>query len=268
MFLTGATVPGGDASNEDWMAATPDLIVVLDGATVRTETGCHHGPAWYTRKLGASIIAIAADRQLALPDVLAAAIVDVANLHPECDLQRPGAPSAAVGIVRVQDKALHYIVLGDVTIVADTTAGLEVISDHRVSKTAAAERALADQYPIGAPEKADALIAMKRVELDAQNREGGYWIAAAVPAAVEHALVGEFDAAAVRQFALLSDGASRLVDDFQTTTWEEALDLLANSGPTELIRRVREIEDADPLGERYHRNKKSDDATAIYASTR
>jgi len=53
MIFTGATVAGDPAiPNEDWTAVTPDLVVMLDGATVRTETGCIHGAAWYARKLG------------------------------------------------------------------------------------------------------------------------------------------------------------------------------------------------------------------------
>jgi DNA-binding transcriptional regulator YdaS (Cro superfamily) len=266
MFFTGATIPGGAGENEDWMAATSDLIVVLDGATVRTNTGCRHGPAWYTRKLGTSIIATAADRNLPLSDVLAAAIVDVANLHSECDLERPGAPSAAAAIVRCDQEVLRYIVLGDCTLVADTSSGLEVISDGRVSATAPAERAEADRHLIGSPEKAAALVAMKHVELAAQNTEGGYWISAAEPSVVEHAIVGELDAPEVRQFAVLSDGAARLVNEFGRSTWPGVLALLASAGPEELIDQVREIETADPLGQRYRRNKQSDDATVIYST--
>ncbi|SFW11854.1 protein phosphatase 2C domain-containing protein [Amycolatopsis australiensis] len=265
MFFSGTTVPGGASENEDWLAATPDLIVVLDGATVRTETGCHHGPAWYTRKLGAAIIASAADRNLTLSQVLANAIVEVAKLHPQCDLKRPGAPSAGAAIVRQDGNILRYIALGDVSIVLKTDADVEVVSDERVSATARAERAEADRYLIGEPEKAAALVRMKEAELAAQNQEGGYWIAAANPAAVEHALVGQLDIATITQIAVLSDGAARLVKDFKLASWDEVIELLASSGPHQLIKRVREVEEDDPLGEKYRRNKKSDDATAVYA---
>ncbi len=48
-------MPGDPGTpNEDWVAVTSDLVVVLDGATVRTETGCVHGAAWYTGELGAA----------------------------------------------------------------------------------------------------------------------------------------------------------------------------------------------------------------------
>ncbi|WP_027936310.1 hypothetical protein [Amycolatopsis sp. ATCC 39116] len=265
MIFAGTTVPGGAGENEDWLAATPDLVVVLDGATVRTETGCHHGPAWYTRKLGAAIIAAAADRQLTLGEILSTAIAEVTQLHPECDLTRPGAPSAGVAIVRDEGTVLRYLVLGDITIAADVAAGIKVISDDRVSSTALAERAAADRHLIGTPEKAAALIKMKEIELAAQNHDGGYWIASADPTVVDHAIAGEFRTDDLRQFALLSDGAARLVTGFGFISWDQALDLLATAGPAELINRTRAAEEADPLGERYPRNKKSDDATVVYA---
>jgi hypothetical protein len=63
---------------------------------------------------------------------------------------------------------------------------------------------------------------------------------------------------------LLSDGASRLVDVFGLATWDELLVLLEESGPGELVRRVRAAEAADPQGRRWPRTKGSDDATPIY----
>ena len=63
--------------------------------------------------------------------------------------------------------------------------------------------------------------------------------------------------------ALLSDGASRLVDPFGLATWEELLEL-AESGPDELLRQVRAAEAVDPEGRQWPRTKRSDDATAVY----
>lgn len=266
MHVAAATAPGGRAENEDWLAVTTRLAVVIDGATARVASGCSHGPAWYARSLGAAVAAGAADPDRTLTEVLAAAIAEVAALHPRCDLSRPGAPSAAVGVVRHEGAVVRWLVLGDVTLVVDTAAGLEVICDDRVGRVAVAERAEADRYPLGAPEKDAALVAMKQAELAAQNRDGGYWIAAADPVAVEHALTGAVDTATVRRFALLSDGAARLVTDFGHATWSDVLDLLATAGPAELIDRVRAVEDGDPAGRKHRRTKKSDDATIIYAS--
>jgi len=256
--FTASGTPSGP--NEDWLSAGSDVVVVLDGATVRTGTGCRHGVVWYVRNLGARLVAEAADESRPLPDVLAGAIRGVAARHPECDLDHPGTPSAAVGIVRVEGDGIGYAVLGDVSLVVDTGDGITVVCDDRVSRTAPAERTAVDDHPIGAPEKAEALVRMKHAELAARNRPGGYWIAAADPDAARHALVGRVPL--VRRFALLSDGAARAVDLFRVLDWGEALDL----SPEDLVARVREVEAADPLGEGFPRNKASNDATVVHVT--
>lgn len=266
MNFTGATIAGSvDTPNEDWSATTSDLIVVLDGATVRTETGCEHGAAWYARKLGASIIGNAASRSIPLTEVLAESIRDVAALHKDsCDLSHPGSPSAGVAIARLDGGELRYLVLGDVTVVLDTADGVTAISDQRISASAAEERAEVDRHPIGSQEKAAALIPMKLAELAARGEE--YWVAAAEPSSVQHSITGSLPMESVRRLAVLTDGAARWVDLFRAGGWDSVLGVLARNGPGWFIQRlVRPIEQADPLGVRYPRNKVSDDATVVFA---
>ena len=44
MQVTIAAEPGSlSRANEDSTAAGPDIFVLLDGATARTDTGCIHG---------------------------------------------------------------------------------------------------------------------------------------------------------------------------------------------------------------------------------
>ena len=87
------------ASNEDFIAATPGGVVVIDGASVPAGlgTGCIHGTAWFARRLGTQLLALLttqADRSPA--DSLARAITDVAALHADtCDLDNPGTPSSS-----------------------------------------------------------------------------------------------------------------------------------------------------------------------------
>jgi hypothetical protein len=263
MYMTGATNPQG--KNEDWMACSSDLIVVLDGATVRTATSCDHGPAWYTRKLGAAIIGHAASWSMPLREVLAAAIRDVAELHSTtCDLNDPAAPSAAVGIVRIEGDTTRYLVLGDITIIADIDGTIEVVSDDRVSQTATAERHEADGHLIGTAEKDAAMRKMKLAELAAKNVTGGYWIAGSDPTAAKQAIVGEWQTKAISRMATLSDGAARFVDLFGRGGWLSVLEILKHNGPVRFLEHVRLAENADPRGERYPRNKRSDDATVVY----
>ncbi len=260
-----ATEPGSsDKDSEDWAYADDDLIVVLDGATTRTDTGCIHGVPWYVRQLGAAIVRNSSDHTASLTDAVAAAITDVLRLHPQCDLTHPGSPSAAVGVVRITAVELVYLVLGDVSLVMMSPQDVKVVSDSRVSGTAAAERAEADRHPIGSPAKAAALLAMKHIELAERNREGGYWIAETDPKAVEHALTGAVPLDRISQFAVLTDGAARAVE-FDLYDWPQAFATMAKGGPSALIRSVRAAENTDLYGIRWPRNKISDDATIVFA---
>jgi hypothetical protein len=263
---TASEASGPKTPNEDWACATEGLIVVLDGATARTETGCIHGVAWYTGKLGSALTGLATDRDTPLNVALSAAIQHTADQHRDCDLRHPGTPSAATAVLRLNATWVEYLVLGDVTIVADTSDGVQVITDNRVSATAKAERSEADRYPFGSAEKQAALLRMKHAELAARNRPGGYWIAAENPTVTIHSIQGKFVLDEVRRIAVLTDGAARIVDLFGLLDWPAVLDVLDDDGPTELIRRVRAIEAADPTCTRWARNKSSDDATAAYAA--
>jgi hypothetical protein len=263
MFFTAASIPGDPAvPNEDWVSVTSDAIVMLDGATIRTETGCEHGAAWFARELG-SELSVRASRAHSLKTALATSINQVAQWHGRtCDLDHPGTPSAAVAVIQRTDAGLRYLVLGDITVVIETPDELLTVADHRISASAAAERAEADRYPIGSEQKAAALVAMKHVELAARGRE--YWVAAADPTAAYHALTGEI--ANPSRIAVLTDGAARYVDLFKLAGWESVLRILGTSGPAWYIdKMIRKIEAADLRGVRYPRNKRSDDASVIYA---
>lgn len=255
---TDAGTPG--KANEDWLHVDPNFALVLDGATTRTETGCTHGVPWYVSRLGPALAYRV--RQQPLVDALRTAIEDVNGQHPDCDLSHPGTPSAGVAMVYRTGDVMHWLALGDVTIITAGAGLLDVIVDDRVSKTAKAARDKADSYPIGSPEKAQALLEMKAGELAARNRPGGYWIAATEPAAADHALTGHLKTIDVDVIALLSDGAARPLD-FGISTPKELMMRLTDYGPASLIRNVRSIEASDPLGERWPRNKTSDDATAV-----
>ncbi|SCL29987.1 Protein phosphatase 2C [Micromonospora pallida] len=268
MRILAASEPSkADKLNEDWFSASPNVVVVLDGATARTDTGCVHGVSWYAAQLGASLSAQASDASMTLQAALAAAIEHVANQHQECDLTSPGTPSAAVAVLRRNQSHLEYLVLGDVGIILDADSDLTVIIDDRVDKTAQLERRAADAYPIGSAEKAEALIRMKHAELAARNAPGGFWVAAADPATVDHALIGKVAVDSINRSIVLTDGAARLVRMFNEASWNSMLELLESQGPSEVLRRVRQLELSDPVGFKWPRNKQSDDATIVYIAS-
>lgn len=260
MQIAAASEPGSpDKPNEDGVVAAVHMAAVLDGATVRTDTGCIHGVPWFVEHLARSLTE---HQEMSPADALAAAITETAAAHRStCDLSHPGTPSAAVAIAQVHDDSLRYLVLGDVTLALDTTDGLRVITDNRVNSTATAERAAADALPTDSPEKAEALVRMKHAELAARNVPGGFWVAAADPAAVDHSLTGEVSLSSIRRAILLTDGATRAVMPFMLHDWPGIFSAVANEGPGGIIKQVRAAEDADPAGYRHPRNKIHDDAT-------
>lgn len=250
------------AGNEDYAAVGDDTVVILDGLTARTETGCIHGVSWYVEQLANAIIHRAS---LGPRKALATAIEDTADQHrATCDLTHPATPAAAVAIAQFTATELRYLVLCDTTLVLDTTTGITVVTDSRMGHTASAERAAANASPVGSPEKNQALTRMKQVELAARNTAGGYWAASSDSAVAEHAITGTARLTDLHRAAVLTDGAARLVKPFGVLSWAALLDLLSTAGPNELLRRTRYIEEHDPAGIRWPRNKKSDDATVVY----
>ncbi|HEY5988768.1 MAG TPA: integrase, partial [Streptosporangiaceae bacterium] len=101
MLVVFASIPAKpDQPNDDFVAATPDAVVLLDGAgtPIGSESGCIHGVAWFTRRLGTALLSsMTRDDGSDLVECLAASIGEVRSLHDDtCDLQHPGSPSATV----------------------------------------------------------------------------------------------------------------------------------------------------------------------------
>lgn len=253
---------------EDFAAATPHAVVVLDGVSVPVgmDTGCIHGTPWYVQELGVRLLAKVGTEtreKAPLPDLLAEAIEETSALHAgTCDLSHPGTPAATVAVLR-QFGHLGYLVLSDSAVVVDGFGGVRVFQDSRVDATAVE---LADVVLATATDDAShaerrrAMIAQRR---QARNVPGGYWIASSNPEAAQHAVTGSIQVGRARRAAVLTDGAMRL-HDFGLTTWEELLDVMDLHGPAELIRQVRNAEDEDPTCIKWPRTKTYDDATAVF----
>jgi hypothetical protein len=159
MQVTLASRRSPDAtSNEDFIAATAGVVVVVDGASVPPGlgTGCGHGTAWFARRLGTQLLAVLsteADRSPA--DSLAQAITEVAALHAgTCDLGHPGSPSATVAILREQPDAVEYLVLGDTTVLLEEPTGIRVVTDDRLEQVAAVQHGAMHQHATGSADHA------------------------------------------------------------------------------------------------------------------
>ncbi|GAA4599106.1 protein phosphatase 2C domain-containing protein [Planotetraspora phitsanulokensis] len=272
MRVTFASEPAyAGRPNEDFIGATPDAVVLLDGASVPPgiESGCTHSVRWYSHTLGSTLLTEMTQSAGPLPELLAKGIKHVTSLHDfTCDLSHGGSPSATVVMLRQAGDQLDWLVLGDSTLILDTgTAEPMVVRDDRLDRVAAPRRTRLDALFGGTPEHATALRGYVEGLADYRNRDGGFWVAATDPLAADQALTGSVPADSVYAAALLSDGASDAVDRYHLVTWRQLLDTLAQDGPAELIRQVRAAEQSDPHGERWRRSKTHDDSTAVFCRT-
>ncbi|MFK4118462.1 hypothetical protein [Streptomyces longwoodensis] len=259
------TQAGGLNPNEDWVAGTPTLAVVLDGlSTAGLATGCRHGVPWYVTHLGGHLLAALADVGRSLADGLADALERVAAEHPECDLDDPGTPSATVAVLRHRHEALDHLVLADSPIVLEGRAGHTVITDTRVDEVLPELRAEVERHETHTPGHREALQRLVLAQRQVRNTPEGYWVAASRPDAAQHAFTGTTPLSDVGAAAVMSDGVSRLVTEYGMATWSDVFTTLATGGPHELIETVRKVEATDPTGLRWPRYKSGDDAAVAY----
>lgn len=256
-----------ERANEDYVAMSADAAVVVDGAgtPAGAASGCRHGVAWFARSLALAFVGELSGAG-SLVDGLAAAIGVVRSAHGDgCDLGHPGSPAATVVAVRFRQGVMEYLVLCDAVLAVDVAGGEPlVVSDDRLAVITRRLRAGMDALATGLPEHEAARTSLVE-ELQAyRNVPGGYWVAAAEPMAAGHAFTGELPVADVAGVALLSDGASRLVDRFGLFTWAQLLRTLRSEGASELLARTRAAEDSDRDGRRWPRGKAHDDATCAY----
>lgn len=167
-------------------------------------------------------------------------------------------------VLRQAENAWQYLFLADSTLLLDHGSRIEAITDDREAEISQTHRRHMDSLPTGSPEHTEALRSYVETLRAYRNQPGGFWVASSDPAAADNAITGSAEIADVTTAALLSDGASRLVDRFALISWADVVDVLAHKGPRAVIDQIREAERCDPAGERWPRGKVCDDATAAF----
>jgi hypothetical protein len=164
-------------------------------------------------------------------------------------------------MVRAADGQLEHLALGDCTLAVMLGGSrIATVTDHRMDAIAADAFAAMIEVPIGSAHKQAARMNFVRQQLPLRNMPEGYPLAGSKPEAAYEALTGSFPLAGVGQWVIMSDGAARYID-FGIGTWPDALRLLDEAGPEQLLAQLRAAEAADPAGRRWPRAKLHDDAT-------
>lgn len=246
MRFSVASEPTPGKANEDYAIVGQDWAAVLDGATAvkPDKNGCIHDVPWLVRQLVGGLAANLTTRNdVPLTEILAAAITTTMVAHQStCDLTNPDSPSSTVTILRSRGAELDYLVLGDSPLLLDHGSEVQVITDDRMAN-------LSD-YSYAAV-------------IAAQNSPGGYYVASTLPEAAYQATHGSISVSSVRGAALFSDGASRLVEFFETWKWEDLFRSLREGGPTSIIAKTREAENTTEGRNDGRRRKHHDDATVV-----
>jgi hypothetical protein len=260
MRVTMASVAAGRPGrvNEDFVGAVPAGAILVDGAGIPGgEATCRHGVAWYAGRLGGDLLSLLVRvPDNSLTELLAEGIEQVTDDHRgTCDVASPISPSAAVAMLRLSNGSVEYLVLGDAVLVLDLhERNPLVVHDPR-------ELTISESYRPALEAAGPGTEAYQGIlnELRARrNRPGGFWVAKDDPRAADEALTGSCPIAELDGAVLLSNGASRIVDQFRLADWPDVLDILTTHGPAAVIDRVRRAEAAGAL------NK--DDATIAHCS--
>jgi hypothetical protein len=217
---------------EDRIVRLSNAVVLLDGATSPTPRERDGG--WHSRHLAEEL---GADRTCLdgdLADDLARAIERLARHH---GLTPGDSPSSTVAITRWTDTAVDVLVLADSPVVVFTDAGFEVVADNRLRDL----RGKVDRIT------------------DWRNREHGWWVAEADPAAAHQAVRASWPRDRVRAVVMATDGVSCGVDDYELFSWKMVLDVTAKKGPEAVLDEIRAAEVRDADRQKWPRPKVHDD---------
>jgi hypothetical protein len=257
--ITAAQLPE-PPQGADRIVVTGTAVIVLDGASAFEPAGVP--PGEYASRLGAAIAAaLAVAPEAPLPSVLGEAITaTAAELGLAGDA---GCPSSTVAMARLADGALDLLALGDSYIFYGTGPGTGTLTDDRLAGLhLPQQRQYRERLAAGGgygDAHRDLLRALQRGQRLRRNRPGGYWIAAADPAAASHALALTLPATAETWAVLATDGVVNTARHLGLDDWPA----LARSGPAALARLLRHCQDweqhTDPDGRRFPRSKRHDD---------
>lgn len=265
MLIATASAPNPGRANEDFVIASAETVIVLDGAGLPSavETGCVHGVPWFVRNLGAAIFMQAAERPHEPNRVPGRR--DRFNRSTPCGHMRLGEPHDALGNggrCPGTGGTFEWLTLADSTVALSLSTGIEVHADHRVSSVTDRQR-VALQAELAHLQEGKRRVALAWAQREVMNTVDGYWVASTEPGAAEQSLTGAVSLSELHTAAILTDGAARAVDDFGVLGWPDLLRKLDVDGPHGLIEYTRNLERSDPQRRRWPRSKCHDDATAV-----
>jgi hypothetical protein len=261
MRVTTAQLPEA-ANSDDKVFTTPNAVIMLDGASAFTPVPV--SASVYTEHLGRHLRdELTAAPEHDLQEVLAHAIRASAG---ELKLTPGHSPSSTVTVVRDLADALEVLILGDNLVIMPN----DIITDNRLDRLdLAPRRTYRDRLAAGFGYDDEHRAVLRELQAEQakwRNREGGYWIAEAEPAAAAHAIVRGCPITAAPWAVLATDGAYHTMLHLGLTDWPMLVKTDTRQLAGVLHRCDRWEADTDPSGVRLPRAKRHDDKSLATVS--
>ncbi|MEY9839570.1 protein phosphatase 2C domain-containing protein [Streptacidiphilus sp. EB103A] len=267
-ILTGERAGSVQRPSEDLIGIVGHhAVIVLDG--VSTVSDEEPRGRWYVQVLGEHLAkGLVRDPFAPLASILEVAIDQVVQGHGLV----PGAsPAATVAIVRATGDGVDALVLGDSPVVTQDLSGVvHAVTDSRLHALVGQQAAFKEyQERLRSGGGFDAghrrlLQDLRAHQMQWVNREGGYWIAEAIPEAGRHAVVHSWDRNQLGAVLVATDGVSCAVDEYGMFTWESLAEACRSHGPASVVDSVHQEEAQDPNAVLYPRYKPHDDKALVF----
>lgn len=254
MRVATAELAGRDHS-DDRTFTTDNAVIMLDGASAFVPVPVP--AATYADTLGRQIRdRLTVEPVAELPDVVAAAIADTAD---QLELTPGESPSATVAIARTHGDRVDLLVLGDTQVALPG----EIIRDDRLADLGfSTSRKYRERLANGSgydDEHRALLRELQTEQAKHRNRDGGYWIAEAVPDAAHHAITTHRPISDVPWLVLATDGAYKTLEHLGLADWP-TIAAASSDQLAELLARCHRWEaEADPSARELPRAKRHDD---------
>ena len=264
------SLPGDPAkANEDAFGAQSGAAVVLDGATplgdplMPGNSDAQWIATFGTRRLLAHL-ADGEGARKALRGALADAEKSFNALRrgPLEDVWQ--TPAASMMLAVQDDAVIEFLWFGDCAALLQQGDGPvtvigEALDKKAVESSTAAKAAKASNQPATARHHHVDVLRQRRNRINS----GNYWLFTPDARAAGHATRRIVKAQPGAYLLLASDGFLALASDYGAYSADTLMQAVLEKGLAALGAELRTIEDADALGEKYPRFKKSDDTTAL-----
>lgn len=268
--------------NEDRIGAAHNTVWVIDGATglgERTAYVAQEGDtdaSWLAQNLDKFFCHAATAYGTNHIDLILAAHTALTEKFKQNAFAIPEAPyafpSAALTLLTYDEERIKISSLGDGTTLLRNEEGkiLKHGGDpvHLANDAAANEELRHMRQTLPAHEHGkmrELILPTLRKNRSTANQMGGFgYFTLAGP--IAPSLIRNFECPrqSIQDAALFSDGFYAIVEDYQEMSDAELMKYLGQNKADEVATKIRSIEDADPIGEKFPRFKKSDDATCLY----